>query len=524
MHPSLSSVTMQQPVRFQRELGAFALLALVAVPLFAAISLAKLPMTHRLQTDRSSDAQILLTATLDNDRAYLYWSPVADSDTYRLESSPTDSERWQPLDEVPGTSAVFGPSRVAHHRFRVTALRSSKPIAKSAEVRPSTKRGRFCSFPQYLPWQPEVSLFCSWEAMNDWMKSAAIEAEHLRCRNRSVKWDASAPDCYYTAGDQHLVLLRTANDTYARPSLMAAATIRSAARRAIWQTASPFDQNHSPTPGIPYTPVGGAVTQASKVQGFAVRSGRVPGLISRISIFSPKSPATGRYAIYHEGHGGAAIQIGAETIDWLLDRGWTVYAMDMPLIGENKATEPDIAAHQQISRYDDGHTSPIAEFLLPVKAVVDHIFAAAKPDEPPFVLMIGRSGGGWTTYTYGAIDPRIALAVSISGGRPLSQRMEAIGFADMGDYEQLDPTLYNNVDHGQLMAVAGSRGALLVFNELDPCCFRVDENDPFLSYFADMGAHNHTVRRVFIDQNNASHSLSRAGYRALERFLSRFQR
>jgi dienelactone hydrolase len=199
---------------------------------------------------------------------------------------------------------------------------------------------------------------------------------------------------------------------------------------------------------------------------------------SRVTRFSPAQPVDGRYAIYHEGHGGLAVEIGADVIHWLLERGWEVYAMDMPLLGVNGSDQGTRFPnhHFDLWKLDDGVTSPVANFMLPVKNVVDFIERHAT--ERPTILMMGRSGGGWTTYTYAALDPRITVAVSVAGGRPMSQRLDSRGGLDVGDYEQSAPEIYSAIRHEDVMIAAGARGSMHVFNVNDPCCFRVLPGDP----------------------------------------------
>jgi len=379
-----------------------------------------------------------------------------------------------------------------------------------------------CTALQYIPWSPQVSFFCSWDAMDAWMRASGVAPGELACRNQPVQgWGPNTPNCYFTAGMLDLLLLRSAGAGFDPPPFMQPADVRSAARRAIWSAGDPFA-----SPGrLPIQPWSqwrtGSVTRHSLARGYEIDAGVVAGVVSRVVWFSPSTPVGNRFAIYHEGHGGAAVDVGAATIDWLLDRGWQVVAIDMPLTGVNAAdVRPGLQFHNDLEGFDDGRTSPLAAFLLPVKIVVDGIVGLSGAT-PPELLMIGRSGGGWTTYVYSAIDPRIDWAVPIAGGRPLSQRLDTANAADLGDYEQSVPHLYDAVGHAALMATAGRRGGLIVYNEFDPCCFRVAPGDPLVEYVADVAKRNGTNHRVFIDRENLDHSLGPRGLEALDDFLQR---
>lgn len=249
-------------------------------------------------------------------------------------------------------------------------------------------------------------------------------------------------------------------------------------------------------------------------------------LSSRVTHLVPASPQPGRYAIYHEGHGGAALDIGAATIDWLLERGWQVFAVDMPLIGANS---DDNGANLNIAHYHDDFdkledatgNSPLGLFLLPIKSVVDLIFGHTGAEAPSSVLMIGRSGGGWSTYAYSALDPRIDIAVSVAGGVPLSQRLqsEEEQILDVGDYEQSAPHLYNVVSHEDLMVGAGSTAALYIYNQWDGCCYRVLPDEPIVDYLRTAGTAAGKTIEVYVDESNTQHSIGPSGYQRLEVFL-----
>ncbi|MEO7997446.1 MAG: hypothetical protein ABI852_08380, partial [Gemmatimonadaceae bacterium] len=230
-------------------------------------------------------------------------------------------------------------------------------------------------------------------------------------------------------------------------------------------------------------------------------------------------PVPGHYAIFHEGHGGMGTDIGADMIDFLLSRGWEVYAMDMAFTGANGVDQNAVdSTHFDIPKYDDGVTSILAYHMMPVKRVVDFIEATRPPATQ--LLMMGRSGGGFATYTYGALDPRVTAAVSVAGGRPMSQRLDAPwGALELGDPEQFAPEVFAGIRHEDLMVAAGSRGALMMFNTLDPCCYRVSAGDPFINYLERGGVRSGRTVRVFVDPINDIHGVGPAGFVELDRFL-----
>ena len=469
--------------------------------------------------------RIILSASPQADHVLLAWSTVPSAGYYLPQWKAADEQDWRVGSATTSTSLAAPLPTSGRGSYRVLAMRGTEEVGRSEIVVAEMRDRSDCTYLSYIPWEPSTSFFCSWAALNEHLKALGVGPERLRCRGRPVgTWNLSSPDCYYTVDDHRLLLLRGAGDSFVAPPIVHPSVVRAVARATIWAGGDPFSRGET----VPLQPVGKAdpasVRGAASVINWLVPESVLPGVRSRVTMLVPHSPKPGRYAIYHEGHGGASLQIGAETIQWLLDRGWVVFAMDMPLIGRN-AVDADplrrLTTHNDLIMFDDGSTSPLAAFLLPVKAVVDHIYATKQDGSPPVVVMIGRSGGGWTTYTYAALDPRIDVAVSVAGGRPLSQRLDAPwGPLELGDYEQTDPTLYSRVGHEYLMTTAGRLGALLMFASNDPCCFQVRQGDPFVAFVESAARANGTAHRVYIDEEHRDHGIGPAGYRALEDYLS----
>ena len=90
---------------------------------------------------------------------------------------------------------------------------------------------------------------------------------------------------------------------------------------------------------------------------------------------------------------------------WFLARGWRVVTVAMPLAGENAAPGFDrgkYGLHDELVRLK----RPLGVFLEPVVAVVNYTGAD---------VMIGLSGGGWTTVVAAAIDPAYSAFVFSCG-------------------------------------------------------------------------------------------------------------
>lgn len=461
------------------------------------------------------DPELFLNAAPQGSQLFLSWnaSPGA---TYRVRWREAGTTRWMVADAgSASTFAVSGLTDFVNYEVELQSSDGGRAITRST---PHARAG--CAAIGYMSWDPRMSFFCSWLQLDLFLQREQIDPLRLRCRNQPItSWNAAAPDCLYELPNGNLaLLLRHADDVFQQPvGYRDPAAVSRVTRSILWPSGDPFVTN-APLPLHDIAPIAGRVRTAARIE--SQRFDTAPGIASRVSWFTPLQPRANRFAIYHEGHGGAATDIGAETIDWLLARGWTVIAMDMPISGENAADiAPELAVHSDFDRRDDGGTSPLADFLLPVKAVVDAIVARSGGVDPA-ILMVGRSGGGWTTYTYAAIDPRIDVAVPVAGGTPQSVRLGGIVPAlEVGDYEQSWPTLYTIVRHEDLMTAAGSRGSLIIYNQFDGCCFRVRPDAPFLAYLRGAAAALHQNIDVFVDERNAQHAIGPAGYERLDAYL-----
>jgi hypothetical protein len=187
-----------------------------------------------------------------------------------------------------------------------------------------------------------------------------------------------------------------------------------------------------------------------------------------------------RLIIYHQGHDGDFIA-GKNTIQFFLNKGYSVIAFSMPLLGMNNQPTLDIPPFGQIKlapRPTIGHGilqfletdnfSPIKFFLEPIAVSINYVEKSFSFES---INMIGISGGGWTTTLYAAVDPRISKSYPVAGTLPIYLRSIQ---NDFGDYEQNFPELYRVVNYLDLY-ILGSYGdgrkQLQILNKYDSCCF-----------------------------------------------------
>ena len=194
------------------------------------------------------------------------------------------------------------------------------------------------------------------------------------------------------------------------------------------------------------------------------------GFKSVVYHIRPKQP-TRKLALFHQGHdnnvwsGG-----GAETVTFLLDKGYAVMVFQMPLFGDNKQFAPaGVVSHNGMEQLVASDLEPIRIFMEPVAVAVNY---AAKDTVQDDVVMIGLSGGGWTTTLYAAIDRRVRLSFPVAGSLPDYLRVGRPG--DKGDWEQYYRALYEIANYLDLYVLGSSgpgRKQRQVLNKYDSCCF-----------------------------------------------------
>lgn len=207
------------------------------------------------------------------------------------------------------------------------------------------------------------------------------------------------------------------------------------------------------------------------------------GFTARIPHLTPVA-GNGRLAIFHHGHGGSAREPdGVQMISSLLDHGFEVVVLDMPMRGRNTWPDwidvPDIGpvsfasqSHWSLSILESAEFSPLLYFLDPVLRTINHLSAAKEYEE---TIMVGFSGGGWATTVYAALDTRITRSYPVAGTLPFALH----GAADdtsgsIGDFEQRHPGLFaigSYIDLYILGAAGDGRRQVQILNEFDSCCF-----------------------------------------------------
>jgi len=191
-------------------------------------------------------------------------------------------------------------------------------------------------------------------------------------------------------------------------------------------------------------------------------------------LFLPEN-SNDKLIIYHQGHGGDFI-LGKDTIDFFLDKDYTVLAFSMPLLGMNNQPIIDLdhfgkikfTNHKHLHFLESSEFSPVKFFIEPIGVSLNYLDNNFDFNS---YYMMGISGGGWTTVLFSAIDDRISQSYSVAGTIPIFMRSDS---KNIGDYEQIIPELYaitNYLELYILNSYGDDRIHVQIFNNNDPCCF-----------------------------------------------------
>jgi hypothetical protein len=228
-----------------------------------------------------------------------------------------------------------------------------------------------------------------------------------------------------------------------------------------------------------------------------------------------------KLAVHHGGHGTQLAD--PSLLSKLWSDGWSVLYVNMPLEGGNarpivqhpKFGNFQLLSHAHLQLVDLAGYSLLQVFMQPIVEALNKATEEARMDR---VAMVGFSGGGWATTLYAALDKRIDVSVQIAGSLPMFLR-NAAPFKSLGDAEQIYPPLLAIVDYLDLyvMATDGGRKQLQILNKRDPCCFRGEQAEIYVSSVRSASHGVGGAWNLWVDDSHAKHAVSAA---AEDRVLS----
>lgn len=237
------------------------------------------------------------------------------------------------------------------------------------------------------------------------------------------------------------------------------------------------------------------------------------GLESVIYYFHPTVP-NGEVMLFHQGHRGD-FHLSKHQINAFLERGYSVVAFSMPLLGMNNRPVIQLPRFGNLKLIDHdnmkflqpatGH--PLQYFVEPVVVAINYLLAS-KPDTT--ISFTGISGGAWTATIVAAIDSRVTSSFPVAGSYPMYLRSNSR--RDWGDYEQTVPEFYRIANYLELYTLGAAgpgRLQLQILNQLDPCCFAGPKWETYASHVearvTELGS---GTFRLFMDDTHMEHQIS----------------
>ena len=235
--------------------------------------------------------------------------------------------------------------------------------------------------------------------------------------------------------------------------------------------------------------------------------------INSVSYLLLPEKSNEKLILYHHGHDGDFL-LGNDTIQFFLERDFTVLAMTMPLVGMNNQPsieidgfgEMHLISHDQFSLLEQNTFNPMKLFIHPIQVNLN--FLDKEYDFKRYSI-IGLSGGGWTGLVYSAIDDRISDSFSVASSVPFYLRVDV---RDIGDYEQTNIDLYRIANYLELYILAGygdDRKHVQIFNKNDPCCYSGIGYESYEFFIKDklakLGKGNF---QILVDDTHSEHKIS----------------
>jgi len=196
----------------------------------------------------------------------------------------------------------------------------------------------------------------------------------------------------------------------------------------------------------------------------------------------------GTLVLYHNGHETATCTPNYDgVVDHLNQLGYDVMELMMPLLGCNDAPQyGSPKKHAWFRQWEERGEATMRFFVEPVVLAVNYAVALGYEH----IVLLGLSGGGWTTTLAAAVDARIELSIPTAGSVPKFSTSylpawtpdlpegRGEGEGGGGDYEQLyegrRKDMYDACDFACMYVLAAlepHRHQLQLLHEKDSCCF-----------------------------------------------------
>ncbi len=196
----------------------------------------------------------------------------------------------------------------------------------------------------------------------------------------------------------------------------------------------------------------------------------VPGFYSAALLYEPEHMSAKMPAILNlngHGPGGKAVEHKQKRCINQARRGIIALSVEWFGFGELGA---EGNAHNNLHLLDLAGVNGLGLFYLEMRRGLDYLYEDSNVDRAR-IGVTGLSGGGWQTILLSSLDPRVGPAVPVAGFASLTTGIEHPGYTG-DDPEQDSPDMRQVGDYAQLAAMRAPRPTLLIYNDMDDCCFR----------------------------------------------------
>jgi dienelactone hydrolase len=126
--------------------------------------------------------------------------------------------------------------------------------------------------------------------------------------------------------------------------------------------------------------------------------------------------------------------------------------------------------HAYLRLLDLAGVNGLGLFYLEMRRGLDYLYSDPDVDRSR-IGVTGLSGGGWQTILLSSLDTRVGPAVPVAGFASMTTAIEHPSYTG-DDPEQNASDMRQGVDYAQLAAMRAPRPTLLIYNDMDDCCFR----------------------------------------------------
>jgi dienelactone hydrolase len=196
----------------------------------------------------------------------------------------------------------------------------------------------------------------------------------------------------------------------------------------------------------------------------------VPGFYSTALLYEPEHISGKVPAVLNlngHGPGGKAVEHKQKRCINQARRGIKALSLEWFGFGELQAEGND---HKLLRLLDLAGANGLGLFYIEMRRGLDYLYDDPNVDRSR-IGITGLSGGGWQTILLSSLDTRVGPAVPVAGFSTLNTAIEHPDYVG-GDPEQDASDMRQGVDYAQLVALRAPRPTLLIYNNMDDCCFR----------------------------------------------------